>query len=80
MYNNGEIYRVMDSFEKTLKVAPIYVGGTTDRAEMIEVSLNNGRTSTRFKTNNYYNDGDVNRLFIMFLQGYSAGKCEERMS
>lgn len=33
MYTNGELEEVMKSFEKTLKVAPVYAGGGTDRAD-----------------------------------------------
>jgi hypothetical protein len=70
----------MESFEMSLKSAPIYVGGTTDKADRVEVKLENGRTSMQFRNNNYYNNGNVNQLFVMFLHGYAAGKCEERLS
>lgn len=80
MYKNGEIERVMESFERSLKFAPIYTGGTTDKADRVEVKLDGGRTSMQFKSNNYYNNGNVNQLFVMFLHGYAAGKCEERLA
>ena len=77
MYKNGELERVMDGFEKTLRVAPIYIGGTVDRADKYEVSLDSGLTSMRYRNNNYYNNGNVNQLFILYLHGYASGKCEE---
>lgn len=78
MYKNGELDRVMAEFEKTLKVAPIYIGGTVDRADKYEVQLEDGRISMRYRNNNYYNNGNVNQLFILYLHGYSSGKCEAR--
>lgn len=79
MYKNGELDRVMNEFEKVLEKAPIYVGGTTDRADKYEVTLEGGRTSMRYKNNNYYNNGNVNQLFVLYLHGYSSGKCEGRL-
>lgn len=79
MYANGEIYEVMKSFEKALKDAPVYVGGTVDRCEMEEIPQPDGLISKRFTRNNYYNNGNVNALFLLFLHGYAAGKCEGRM-
>ena len=76
MYKNGEIDKVMNSFEKTLKAAPIYIGGTTDRADKYEVSLDGGRTSMRYRNNNYYNNGNVNQLFVLYLHGYASGKSK----
>lgn len=74
MYENGEIFEVMTSFEKALKTAGVYVGGSLDRAEMTEFTKENGRTSKRF-THSYYNNGHVNALFVLFLHGYANGKC-----
>lgn len=80
MYKNGEIERAMESFEKSLSSAPIYVGGTMDRAEMVAIEKEDGRYSKQYRNNNYYNNGNVNQLFIMFLHGWAAGKLEERLS
>lgn len=79
MYESGEIYEVMSSFEKALKAAPVYVGASVDRCEMEEVPQPNGRISKRFVRNNYYNSGNVNALFLLFLHGYASGKCAGRM-
>ena len=77
MYKTGEIFRVMDSFEKSLSMSgTVYTGGSRDRAEMIEVESGDGRIGKRFRGNNYYNHGFTNQLFLLFLQGYAAGKCE----
>jgi len=70
MYKNGEL----DEVENTLKTAPIYLGGTIDRADKKEVALEGGRTSMRYLNNNYYNNGNVNQLFILYLHGYGYGK------
>lgn len=80
MYENGELDRAMASFEESVKASAIYVGGSMDRADKVEVELPNGRTSNRYRSGNYYNNGKVNELFTMFLHGYAAGKCEERLS
>jgi hypothetical protein len=75
MYKNGELDRVMVEFEKTLNRLPIYVGGAVDRADKVEV-MNDGRTSMQYRNSNYYNNGNVNQLFILYLHGYASGKCE----
>ena len=78
MYKNGEIEMVMAEFEKSLNSSPIYVGGTIEKAERQEVTLDDGRTSKRYVNNNYYNNGNVNHMFMMFLHGYALGKHEGR--
>jgi len=78
MYRSGELDRVMNEFEKTLKVAPIYIGGTTERADKFEVAIDGGRISMQYRYNNYYNNGNVNQLFLLYLHGYASGKCEGR--
>ena len=78
MYKTGEIEMVMAEFEKSLNGSPIYVGGTVEKAERQEVSLDDGRTSKRYVNNNYYNNGNVNHMFMMFLHGYALGKHEGR--
>ncbi len=76
MYKNGELDAVMGQFEKTLKTAPIYVGGTMDRADKTLIEIEGGRTSMRYTNSNYYNNGNVNQLFLLYLHGYANGKCE----
>lgn len=78
MYQSGEIHEVMKSFETALKASPIYVGGNCDRADMVETEKD-GRLSKQYKNSNYYNNGNVNNMFILFFHGYSVGKCAERM-
>ena len=74
MYNNGEIEKVMDKFEKDIKRMPVYVGGSTERADKVEAETTEGRISKRYAHNNYYNNGSVNQMFLMYLNGYSFGK------
>lgn len=78
MYQSGELEMVMQQFEKTLKSAPIYVGGTAERAEKEFVEQPSGSPQKRYRNNNYYNNGNVNQLFVMYLHGYSLGKLEGR--
>lgn len=63
MYKTGEIYNVMEEFEKI----------TTGRFDKEAKELwQKGQT--------YYQSGEVNTLFKMYLLGYSAGKCAERLN
>lgn len=78
MYKNGELDRVMAQFEKTLSVAPVYVGAKPERAEKVYVDQPEGAPQKRYRNNNYYNNGNVNQMFIMYLHGYSLGKLEGR--
>lgn len=50
----------MEQFEKSLLEMPVYVGKVE-------------RAKSRYK-DNYYDDGQVNNLFIAFMFGYSFGK------
>ena len=75
MYKNGEIEKVMTQFETSLAKMPVYIGGNKERADKVQVELDGGRTSSRYANNNYYNNGSVNQMFIMYLHGYSFGKC-----
>lgn len=74
MYQNGEIEKVMTQFEKSLRSMPVYIGGSVERAERSEVQTESGRMSRRYTGNNYYNNGSVNQMFLMYLTGYSFGK------
>jgi hypothetical protein len=78
MYKSGELDRVMNDFEKTLKSSSIYVSGTADRADKYEVALEGGRISMQYRNNNYYNNGNINQLFLLFFHGYAIGKVEGR--
>jgi hypothetical protein len=78
MYKTGELDLVMDSFEQSLVKSHIYVQGRIDRADKVEIEADNGRISKMYKNQNYYNNGQVNQLFIMFLSGYALGKLESR--
>lgn len=75
MYQNGELDKVMTHFEKTLRVIPVYAPMQFDKADKETVTLENGLTSQRYIRNSYYNNGEVNRLFIMYLHGFSLGKA-----
>jgi len=79
MYKNGELDRVMAGFEKTLKTASVWVCGSTEHADKFEVMLEDGRTSMRYRNGNYYNNHNVNQAFVLYLHGYSSGKCEGRL-
>lgn len=61
MYKTGEIYSIMEAFEKI-------ASGRLDK----EVKEN-------WKRQVYYQDGEINNLFKMYMNGYAAGKCVERM-
>lgn len=78
MYKNGELDRVMESFEKTISES-FYVSGDKGRSDMVEIEIN-GRYAKRYTNNNYYNNGQLNQMFNIFLHGYAAGKCEERLN
>lgn len=74
MYKNGELDEIMTDFEKNLNKMPIYVGCKLERAEKIEMPTEDGRITKRYRNNNYYNNGNLNTLFLSYLWGYSAGK------
>ena len=74
MYSNGELETLMTRFENSLNTMPVYVGGSIERADKVEVETDEGRTSNRYMHNNYYNNGNVNQMFLMYLHGYSFGK------
>ena len=80
MYNNGEIEDVMSSFEKSLEASPVYVSGTIDHADREEVDIGGGRTSKRFLRNNYYSNGEINKLFLCYLWGYATGKSRGQLN
>jgi hypothetical protein len=75
MYRNGEIDQVMETFEKNLKDIPVYVGGKPVRSKKVDITLENGRISSRYVLNQYYEHGTLNALFIAYLWGYSNGKA-----
>lgn len=61
MFKSGEIYNVMESFEKI----------TSGRFDKEAKEL--------WKRGIYYQSGEVNDSFKMYLNGYAAGKCNERL-
>jgi hypothetical protein len=75
MYNNGELEEVMTRFEKSIADMPVYVGGSMDRADKVEIESDEGRIQKRYMNNNYYNNGSVNQMFLMCLHGYAFGKA-----
>lgn len=54
MYKNGEIERVMESFEKSLNKSSIYVGGKVEKAARVEVELPDGKFARRYQNNNFF--------------------------
>ena len=61
MYKNGEIYSVMEEFEKI-------ADGRFDKED-----------KAMWKKGQYYEDGQVNNFFKMYLHGYMGGKCAQRL-
>jgi len=76
MYKNGEIEDVMNRFESALSDSPIYHSGNFERADKVEIQTFDGRISKRYIYNNYYNNGNVNDMFMMYLHGYAFGKAK----
>lgn len=66
MYETGEIYAVMNAFEKAVKRMPCYSGGL-ERESRGE--------SGRWEHDAYYTNGETNNLFLAFLWGHAHGKC-----
>lgn len=77
MYTTGEIYEVLNSFEKKLHDYEIYVGCKVERSEQQFVKMPSGKEKKIFVT--YYDNGRLNELFKLYLSGYSAGKLEGRL-
>jgi hypothetical protein len=63
MFENGEIEKVIKSFELTRKHLPRTGGSSDDMAPR-----------ENWKNRDYYNNGELNAQFLVFLAGYSAGK------
>lgn len=61
MYKNGEIEKVMQVFEMTYKA-------------IARGRLDKEKSKEWWKRGQYYENGDVNNDFKMFLNGYSYGK------
>lgn len=59
-----EFYEVMDAFEMHLKQSAIYV------TDMSRVSRDDEHNPTGY----FYNNGNVNNLFLMFMSGYVSAK------
>jgi len=76
MYKNGELEEVMQQFEKSIKLSSVFVSGSMDKEEKEEIETENGRIQKRYTHQAYYQNGQVNQLFIMFLHGYSFGKTQ----
>lgn len=63
-----EFYDVVQSFENSLKTAPIYTGSDLSKVTKEEMES----TPAHY----FYNNGNVNNLFWMFMSGYVAAKQE----
>lgn len=63
-----EFYEVVKSFEMSLKAAPIYVGSDLSKVTKEEMET----TPAHY----FYNNGNINNLFWMFMSGYVAAKME----
>lgn len=63
MLGTKEFYDLMDMFEKTAKKA-VWVKGAFDRED-----------KELFKKQYYYQNGEVNEMFKLFMLGYSYGKA-----
>ena len=75
MQKSGELKKVMENFEKNITKIPVYLGAEPKRAERVLVETENGGHTLQYKNQNYYDNGHVNELFIMYLSGYAYGKC-----
>lgn len=62
MYKSGEIYKVMEQFERSCT-------GRIDRE----------KDKQDWKKGQWYENGETNKMFGMYLKGYSLGKLEERL-
>ena len=78
MYKTGELDDLMKQFEKVVSCY-IYVSGSFDKESKYEITLESGRTLKVYKNKNYYCNGEINKLFLLFMSGYSFGKCVERL-
>lgn len=63
--NNKEFEELRTQFEADLKKMPIYVSGRMDREPR--------------DSNYYYQNGDVNNLFIAYMSGYQSAKALARI-
>ncbi len=63
---DGEFEEVRDAFERTVK------------SRQTGFSLNLTRSS-REEKNSFYDNGETDKFFQMFLQGYEFSKCLKRM-
>ena len=61
MYKSGEIYEVMEDFEKV-------ASGRMDK-----------EPKEFWVKGQWYQSGEINKLFDMYLKGWVAGKCYQRM-
>lgn len=65
--NGKEFEDLRGQFEKDLHSMPVYVGRNLERED---------RDST---VQVYYQNGEVNRLFIAYMHGYQHAKCLARV-
>ena len=77
MYATGEIEEVLKSFEKALELNNVYIGCKIEKSEKETKVLPNGRIKKIYRT--YYDNGNLNNMFKLYLSGYSAGKLEGRL-
>lgn len=63
-----EFYEVVDSFEMSLKSAPIYA--SSDLSKITKEEMAN--TPPHY----FYNNENINNMFLMFMAGYVAAKSQ----
>jgi hypothetical protein len=59
-----EHYDLMAQFEKDVRTMPIYTGGKVERYSRDE----------KVPSSEFYTNGQVNALFLMYMQGYALAK------
>lgn len=70
MHQTGEIYEVLDAFERGFSSIPGYCPRDFTREER--------PIGNPYKAGRYYQNGTVNSLFCAYLAGHAHGRCYER--
>jgi len=78
-YQTGELDLILNEFENFFNSNLFNQLGSLEREDKIEIELEDGRLAKQYIKNRYYADGNVNNMFIMFMQGHECGKLTERM-
>ena len=70
MRGTKEMVEVMEAFEKAAKSDYAdYIG-----REIVRIDIH-GKAVEGWPKNYFYTDGEVNKLFKVFMMGYTAGRC-----